>query len=110
MQPGRVSGQRLCICVEIYESSFADSTNKKHVHPELKCDSEEQQDHECVTKLEVLHQQAKQTEEMLEEFAAPLSWLSFLSPPSSNSSGVPSCSLTDSKVSLSITSVWSGNV
>lgn len=56
MQPGRVSGQRLCICVEIYESSFADSTNKKHVHPELKCDSEEQQDHECVTKLEVLHQ------------------------------------------------------
>lgn len=43
------SGAR--ICVQIYESSFADSTHKKHEHPEPKCDSEEQQDHECVTKL-----------------------------------------------------------
>lgn len=34
MEPGRVGGQRPCICGEIYESSFADSTNKKHVHPE----------------------------------------------------------------------------
>lgn len=68
MWPSRASGQRRRICVEIYESSFADSTNKKQVHPELKCDSEEQQDHECVTKLGVLHRQAKQTllDEMLE--------------------------------------------
>lgn len=73
MWPSRASGQRRRICVEIYESSFADSTNKKQVHPELKCDSEEQQDHECVTKLGVLHRQAKQTllDEMLEQFTAP---------------------------------------
>lgn len=55
---------------------FADSTHKKHEHPEPKCDSEEQQDHECVTKLiklEDLHHQDKQTlsEEVLEQFTAP---------------------------------------
>lgn len=102
MQSGRVSGQRQRICVEIYRSSSADSTNKKHVHPELKCDSEEQQDHGCVTKLLnwrfCIVKPNKHFQEKCWKFHAPLSRL-FLSPPSSSSSGVPSSSFTDSKVS-----------
>lgn len=55
--------------------------------------------------MEALHHQAKQTllEETLEQFTAPLSWLSFLS---SNSSALPSSSLTDGKVSLNKFSQW----
>lgn len=96
---------------------FADSTHKKHAHPEPKCDSEEQQDHECVTKLlnwricitkTNKHFQKKCWNSSLAP--PPLSRLSSLSPTSSNSSGVPSCLFTDSKGSFSITPVWSGHV
>lgn len=75
---------------------------KKHAHPEPKCDSEEQQDHECVTKPLNWRICITKTNKHFQKKC----WNSSLPPPtpvSPTSSGVPSCLFTDSKGSFSIT-------